>query len=125
MKNSHADKKQMEKEAEHLSKMKGEEFGKAFDKLTKTMFIEGKTPQAALEINAEILENMYAQAYRLYNTGKYKEAIHLFRMLIMMNSMEPKYALGLAACFHMLKEFKDAVQTYMLCLILDPNNPIP
>ena len=26
--------------------------------------------------------------------------------------MEPKYMLGLAACFHMLKEYNNAIQTY-------------
>ncbi len=43
----------------------------------------------------------------------------------MIDPVDPKYVLGLAACFHMLKEYKNAIQTYTMCLLLDPQNPIP
>ena len=42
----------------------------------------------------------------------------------MLNAMEPKYILGLAACFHMLKEYFNAIQTYTMCSALDLQNPI-
>lgn len=86
---------------------------------------EGMIPKDAGGISPVYMENMYAQGYRLYNTGKYEEAVHIFRMLIMMNAMEPKYILGLAAAFHMLKEYDTAIQTYMMVGALDPTNPIP
>ena len=70
------------------------------------MFDQGMAPKDAFGINPNALENVYAQGYRLYNTGKYIEALHLFRVLILFNAAEPKYILGLAACFHMLKEYK-------------------
>lgn len=72
-----------------------------------------------------MVEGIYGQAYRLYNTGKYRDACQLFRLLIMLDAMEPKYRMGMAACFHMLKEFKNAVDTYAFCGVLDPANPIP
>ena len=78
-----------------------------------------------MHLTDEYVENIYAQAYRLYNTGKYDEAMHLFRVLIMMNSMEPKYMMGLAASYHMLKDYVNAIQTYMMCSVFDPSNPIP
>ena len=87
--------------------------------------IQGLTPKDAMGVSNSYLENVYAQAYRLYNTGKYSEAAHMFRLLIMLNAMEPKYILGLAACFHMLKEYYDAIQSYTMCSALDPENPIP
>ncbi len=43
----------------------------------------------------------------------------------MLNAMEPKYTLGLAACFHMLKEYYNAIQTYTMSAALDPENPVP
>ena len=43
----------------------------------------------------------------------------------MINATESKYTLGLAACYHMLKEYKNAINTYMLCGMLEPHNPIP
>jgi type III secretion system low calcium response chaperone LcrH/SycD len=33
--------------------------------------------------------------------------------------------MGLAACFHMMKEYKNAVSTYAICGVIDPDNPIP
>ncbi len=85
----------------------------------------GVTPKDAMGLNDDMVEGIYAQAYRLYNTGKYKEASQLFRLLIMLNGAEPKYALGLAACFHMSKDYETAAEAYSNCGVLEPNNPIP
>lgn len=82
-------------------------------------------PKAAFGISNEQIEAIYAQAYRLYNTGKYQEAIDLFRVLIVMDASDSKYALGLAACFHMLKEYDSAVKLYMMTGIIDGDSPIP
>lgn len=89
------------------------------------LFNEGMTAKDAANIKPGVLENIYAQAYRLYNTGKYIEAVHIFRILIMLNPLEAKYLLGLSACFHMLKEYKNAIQTYTMCSLLDPKSPLP
>lgn len=102
-----------------------EKFDQDFGGIVDKMWSQKMSPKEALDISPSYLENIYAQAYRLYNTGKYAEASHLFRILIMFNAMEPKYTLGLAACFHMLKDYINAVQTYTMCSILDPKNPIP
>lgn len=125
MKSSHGHKEQMEKEALHASENQRKKFHEAFDEITNKMFKQGMSPKDAMGVNQSVLENIYAQAYRLYNTGKYAEATHLFRILIMLNAVEPKYMLGLAACFHMLKEYNNAIHTYTMCSALDPHNPIP
>lgn len=100
-------------------------FTAAFDDLANKMLKEGLSPKDALEVNPQMLENVYAQAYRLYNTGKYEEAVHLFRILVMLNAMEPKYLLGLAASFHLLKDYQNAIHSYTLCSTLDPQSPLP
>lgn len=125
MKSSRGDKGQMKKEALNSGESQEGKLDKAFGELGNKMLKQGMVPKDALGINESYLENVYAQAYRLYNTGKYTEATHLFRILIMLNAMEPKYMLGLAACFHMLKEYGNAIQTYTMCAALDPHNPIP
>ena len=102
-----------------------EQFDKAFGEIATKMLKQGMNPKEAMGLSHRYLENIYAQAYRLYNTGKYGEAIHLFRVLILLNAMEPKYMLGLAACFHMLKEYQNAIQSYTMCSVLDPHTPIP
>lgn len=90
------------------------------DKATR----KGASPKDALGLTDAMVEGVYGQAYRLYNTGKYKEAIQIFKLLLMINSTEPKYAMGLAACFHMLKDYKVAADSYSLVGILDPESPI-
>lgn len=85
---------------------------------------KGTTAKDALGLTDAMVEGIYGQAYRLYNTGKFKDASQLFRMLIMINSTEPKYIMGLAACFHMLKEYKNAADTYAILGVIDPESPI-
>lgn len=86
---------------------------------------KGTSPKDALGLTDAMVEGIYGQAYRLYNTGKYKEASQIFRLLLMLNATEPKYAMGLAACFHMLKEYKSAIDTYSIVAVIDPQSPIP
>jgi len=89
------------------------------------MLKQGLSPKDAMGISSQVLEGIYAQAYRLYNTGKYPEASHLFRTLIIMDPTQAKYVLGLGACFHMLKEYRNAISTYTMSSIIDGQNPIP
>jgi len=84
----------------------------------------GMNPQEATGLDPQFLEGLYAQAYNLYNTGKFIDAAHIFRTLILMNSMEFKYVLGLAACHHQLKEYENAIKVYTICSVLDPNDPL-
>lgn len=83
------------------------------------------TVKDMLGVTEESIESLYSQAYLLYNTGRYRDAIQVFRLLIMLNPMESKYTMGLAASLHMLKEYKGASAAYSLVSILDPENPIP
>lgn len=86
---------------------------------------KGVTPKEALGLTDAMVEGIYGQAYRLYNTGKYKEAIKIFRLLLTISATEPKYAMGLAACFHMAKDYRSAVDSYSIASIIDPQSPIP
>lgn len=85
---------------------------------------KGVSPKDAMGLTDAMVEGIYGQAYRLYNTGKYHDAAQLFRLLIMLNATEPKYVMGLAACFHLMKEYKSAVDTYAVLGVIDPENPI-
>ena len=107
--------------ATNLGKEKAQEIKVASDRVVK----EGVMPKDMMGLSDAMVEGIYGQAYRLYNTGKYKDASQLFRLLIMLNSTEGKYAIGLGACFHMLKEYKNAISTYSICGVIDPENPIP
>lgn len=103
----------------------GKDLSKTLDPVMKKMLLGGQSPQNAAGMNKEILESIYSQAYRLYNNGKYTDSAHLFRILIMMNAMEVKYVLGLAACFQMMKDYGNAIHTYTMCSAIDIDNPLP
>lgn len=94
-------------------------------KLTGKTFKQGMTPKDTLGLSDAMVEGIYGQAYRLYNTGKYKDASQLFRVLVMLNPLEPKYTIGLGACFHMMKDYKSAIDTYTLATVMDTESPIP
>jgi type III secretion system low calcium response chaperone LcrH/SycD len=118
-------KEQAKKAIESLGTGVGKSQGKNIDKLSKDALMQQMMPKNALGLSDAMVEGLYSQAYRLYNTGKYKDASQLFRLLIMIDSAEAKFAMGLAACFHMMKEYMSAISTYSLCGIIDPDSPIP
>jgi type III secretion system low calcium response chaperone LcrH/SycD len=109
-----------EKVGTNIKETKDDTIKAAIQKTTR----KGTSPKDALGLTDAMVEGVYGQAYRLYNTGKYKEAVQIFRLLLMINSTEPKYAMGLAACFHMMKDYQSAVNTYSIVGIIDPESPI-
>ena len=123
----HQIKKAVEDIGEQLKEkgVDGLEIESKFKKITTDYAKESASARQAMGLTDAMVEGIYGQAYRLYNTGKYKDSSQLFRLLIMLDAKQPKYALGLAACFHMLKEFQNALPIYTLCGILDPESPLP
>ncbi len=99
--------------------------GDAAYKISNNIFQKGMLPKDALGISNARIEAMYGQAYRLFNSGNYKEAMNLFNMLVFLNITDAKYTLGLAACLHKLKHYKLAADTYAKCSMLDPKSPVP
>ncbi|MGA8164354.1 MAG: SycD/LcrH family type III secretion system chaperone [Waddliaceae bacterium] len=118
-------KEQVKQAAKKVGKDVSQQHGNKMEKMTQDALVKGVMPQNLLGMSDAMVEGLYSQAYRLYNTGKYKDASQLFRMLVMINSTEAKYSMGLAACFHMMKEYNSAITTYALCGIIDPKSPIP
>lgn len=120
-----SEEKQTKKGAEQAASTIGKEKSNNFDAIAQKVIQKGMVPKDFLGLSDQMVEGIYGQAYRLYNSGNYKDAIQVFRLLIMINSLEAKYSLGLAACFHMMKEYKNAADIYTLCGVLDPQSPIP
>jgi len=119
------DQKEIQKAVGDLSQSEAESSQADLSHISKEMLDKGLLPKNALGLSDNLIEGIYGQAYRLYNTGKYKESSQLFRMLIMIDATEPKYSMGLAACFHMMKEYQNAINTYAICGIMEPDSPIP
>lgn len=114
-------KKGIQEAGEFISKKEGP----MFSDLAQRSISGKEAVQAALGMSDESAEGIYGQAYLLYNTGRYRDAGEVFRLLIMLNPTEPKFLIGLAACYHMMKEYQSAGSTYNLASVVDPDNPIP
>lgn len=116
---------QIKKATEEIGADIGKEKIKEFQNVGNKVTQKNMTPKDAMGLTDAMVEGIYGQAYRLYNNGKYRDASQLFRLLIMLNTTEPKYAMGLAACYHMLKDYRSAVDTYTIVGLVDPESPIP
>ncbi len=102
-----------------------EEIRDAVEGVMSDVFEKGMLPKDAMGLSDSMVEGIYGHAYRLYNSGQYREASQLFRLLVMLNATEPKYVLGLAACYHLLGEYDNALMTYSVVEVLNPEDPMP
>jgi type III secretion system low calcium response chaperone LcrH/SycD len=103
----------------------GKQAEEALSVIMEGVLKKGISPKLALKIGDDTIEAIYAQAYNLYNQGKYKEASYIFRLLMLLDFTAPKHILGLAACMHRMKDYINAANMYFLCATLDPKNPMP
>lgn len=87
---------------------------------------EGRTlSPEELGLTANMLNDLYAFSYRLYNTGKYEDGSLLFALLSLIDSNNPDYVFALGACYHRLKRYTQAMNSYMAAFFLNTNNPLP
>ena len=89
------------------------------------IMVKGMLPKDALKVSNQVMEFVYADAYHYYKAGQYEKAGHLFQALIMMNPSEPKYFLGLAGSYHLMKSYTPAVYAYLMAQKADLRNPLP
>ncbi|MCB1118399.1 MAG: hypothetical protein KDK65_00405 [Chlamydiia bacterium] len=89
------------------------------------IFVEGKDPYEAIGLTVENLENMYGHAYKKFQAGNYTEAEIWFRFLHRMNRQDPRFLLGLGGCYHMRKEFLQAIVPYLKAFELDDTQALP
>jgi len=120
-----ATKDQIPKAIEQGGEQPPVDVNEAIDQLTTDLYDKKMLPKDAMGLSDEMIEGMYSFGYRLYNTGKYEQAVQLFRLLVMFDPSQPKYSMGLGACFHMMKDYENATTTYVLCSIIDGENPLP
>lgn len=71
------------------------------------------------------MEALYAMAFNFYRSGRYDEALKIFRGLCLFDQLEPKYWVGLGATLQMLNQFPEAVQAYAYAGTLDITDPKP
>lgn len=117
----HTIKNAAEKVGETTKEVSQEEY----EKMARAAFSKSASIKKIANVSDKKVEAIYAQAYLLYNTGRYRDATELFRILITIDSSDVRFYAGFAACLHMLKEYDGAVGAYTLYSVMDPHNPIP
>ena len=60
-----------------------------------------------------------------YRTGKYDDALKLFKFLVLFDHLNAKFWLGLGAVQQVLKDFQGAVASYGYCSFLKLDDPRP
>jgi len=96
-----------------------------YDVLLKQMFQEGMLPKEAMKVTQDQIEQVYARAYYQFQSGKYKDASTIFKLLMMLDPFDARQPLGLASCFHKEKNYDLAAAFYMRSSVIDPTNPMP
>lgn len=88
------------------------------------MMTSGIPLKDSLKIAPDVIEFLYSQGVKLYMIGKYAEALKFFYMLYLLEGKNPRYSMGLAACYHMLKDFDQAMVWYLILSMIDRENPM-
>lgn len=96
-----------------------------FEKALDKMLSENLSVKEALEMPEETLKEFYEKGYYFFKSGKFQEALTIFKLLRLLDDKEPHYVHALAVTHHQMKHYEDAVYDYLLYTTYDPTNPIP
>ncbi len=105
-------------------KVSDEEKKKTVELIVK-IFEQGIQPKEALNLGDDIIEHMYNYGYRLYNNGNYENARNVFLALTVLVPPESRFWLALAASYHRLKDYANAIDTYAHYANEEKHNPLP
>ncbi|MBZ2397909.1 SycD/LcrH family type III secretion system chaperone [Erwinia amylovora] len=71
------------------------------------------------------MNDIYKIAYEFYHIGRLDDAISLFRFLCIYDFYNSEYAMGLAAVYHLKKDFRKAIDFYALSYSLSKEDYRP
>lgn len=92
--------------------------------LTKVA-VEEMSLKDALGFNDNFIATVYATAFNHYQSGKFSTSLDIFQVLRTLDPKDPRYSLGIGACFQKLKQYEDAIPFYVAAAILEPTSPLP
>lgn len=93
----------------------------SLDKLLK----QGETLCSILHISDERLESLYLKGFELYERQDYRKSRKLFALLTLFSPDVPKYWWALGAVQVATHEYRAALNTYAVLIVLEPHNPQP
>jgi type III secretion system low calcium response chaperone LcrH/SycD len=87
---------------------------------------EGLTPQEAMGISDDVIEEIYEHGYHFFKSGKFKDALAIFSVLNqLVGGSDPRYLFAIAATHHHMKNYVEAAGYYMIYEALHPTDPLP
>lgn len=101
---------------EELPQTVKDEMNKIFSEVTPAAQLKGLSPAT--------LETMYSIAHSMYESNQFQKAREIFQTLTMLDHFEFKYFFGLASSYQMERNYRMAIESYGLCYILQPNDPL-
>jgi type III secretion system low calcium response chaperone LcrH/SycD len=117
--------KEISERIAELEDIKDVDTGKLMGNSVMEGMKSGLSPKEMFDLSDEIVETVYSHAYNLYNRGKYDDSLLMFKLLIFLDPEDPRYRMGIAACYHLLKEYEVAMSMYLLAGTLGDNDPLP
>lgn len=81
-------------------------------------------PKVVLNVDDKNMASLYSYGYSLYNQGLYKDALTMFKILILLDDSRAEFIQCLAACYHRLKDYNTAAGMYIIYHQLEPEDPL-
>jgi type III secretion system low calcium response chaperone LcrH/SycD len=75
------------------------------------------------EVGSMSAELLHAEAFRLYEQGKYSDASALFTQLVLIDPFSFAYWQGLASAKQLCRDYEAALQAWSLAVLLETQDP--
>jgi type III secretion system low calcium response chaperone LcrH/SycD len=109
---------------------KGSKFNPAQKKMIEEAIVQlytedNKMPKDVQGYTPKMMETIYNYGYRLFQSGKYRQALDFFKFLFRKDFSSYRYCFQIAACYHYLKDYNNACAYYRIAGDLAPHHPVP
>lgn len=97
-----------------------------YHELLRQALETGQMPSAKdFGITTELEEQFYDLAYQQFKSGNYSDASAILAWLCVIDEKDFRYPFGLACCYHMQKDYENAIGAYNQAFFRDSDNPLP
>jgi len=77
------------------------------------------------DFTEEDVHLLYELGFNLYQVGDYKKGEEIFKRLVIACPLEKNHWRGLGSCLQMQQKYEEALVSWSMCTIVDPQNPLP
>jgi tetratricopeptide (TPR) repeat protein len=89
-------------------------------KIATDILVHNKTMKESLKVSDQQLEALYTIGYSRFKLYQFEEAKCFFQLLSLIDHHEPKYKLGIAACYRMSGDIERAIIMYQALIHQNP-----